>query len=97
MISVPAQLTMQTAPAFMPGFCAQVAAATPAAVAAGKRVEVDCAALDGPGAAFDSAALSVMLAAARSAATQGGAVTLLNVPANLRKLATLYGVEGLLF
>ncbi len=43
---------------------------------------------------FDSAALAVLAALRRDAA---GSLRFANPPANLRKLAALYGVEALLF
>jgi len=43
---------------------------------------------------FDSAALAVLAALRRDA---GGPLRFANPPANLRKLAALYGVEALLF
>ena len=43
---------------------------------------------------FDSAALAVLAALRRDAA---GSLQFANPPANLRKLAALYGVEALLF
>ncbi len=90
MISLPPGLTMSTTPALEAGFCAEVAAATKA----GGTAQVDCAGLL---AGTDSSAVALLVAAARSAATNGGVLSLLNVPENLRKLATLYGVETLLF
>jgi len=43
---------------------------------------------------FDSAALAVLAALRRDA---GGPLRFANPPANLRKLAALYGVDALLF
>lgn len=61
-----------------------------AAYAAGER-DFDLAGL----VQYDSAALTVLLAIRRSA--HGASARFLNVPANLRKLASLYGVDPLLF
>jgi phospholipid transport system transporter-binding protein len=90
MISLPAGLTMNTTPALVAGFCEQVGAAAKA----GAGAQVDCSNM---GTGFDSSAVALLVAASRSAATNGGVLTLLNVPENLRKLATLYGVDSLLF
>lgn len=57
---------------------------------AGQRCELNLAGLTG----FDSAALAVLLAVRRD---HGSRLTFRNVPANLRTLARLYGVEALLF
>lgn len=43
---------------------------------------------------FDSSAIAVLLALRRQA---GGRLAFRNPPANLRTLASLYGVDGLLF
>lgn len=61
------------------------------AIAAGA-VSINLAALS----EFDSSALSILLAA-RRAQTQGGSIRCLNVPDKLRRLASLYGVESLIF
>jgi phospholipid transport system transporter-binding protein len=90
MIALPAGLTMNTTPSLEAGFCAQVAAAAKA----GQAAQLDCSSM---GSGFDSSAVALLVAASRSAATNGGVLTLLNVPENLRKLATLYGVDSLLF
>ncbi|MES2297533.1 MAG: STAS domain-containing protein [Pseudomonadota bacterium] len=44
----------------------------------------------------DSAAVSVLLSWQRAARAAGSTVSYVNMPANLRSLATLYGVEALL-
>jgi phospholipid transport system transporter-binding protein len=44
----------------------------------------------------DSAALSLLLEWRREAARNGRAIRYLNLPANLRSLAELYGVAGLI-
>ncbi len=90
MIALPVGLTMNTTPSLEAGFCAQVVAA----VKAGGAAQLDCSSM---GSSFDSSAVALLVAASRSAATNGGVLTLLNVPENLRKLATLYGVDSLLF
>jgi phospholipid transport system transporter-binding protein len=78
---VPAEITLATAPA------ALVAARAALRDAGG---ELDLAGLT----RFDSAAVAVLVALRR----EGGAgVRFGNVPPNLRKLASLYGVETALF
>ncbi len=81
-MQVPARITLADAAAFR--------AAALAACAAGER-DFDLA----PLAEYDSAAIAVLLGIRR--APGGGAARFLNVPANLRKLANLYGVDSLLF
>lgn len=44
----------------------------------------------------DSAALAVMMALKRRAATEGRTLTLIGLPASLRSLAVVYGVEHFL-
>jgi phospholipid transport system transporter-binding protein len=44
----------------------------------------------------DSAALAVMIALKRRAAAQGSALSIDGVPASLRSLAVVYGVENLI-
>jgi phospholipid transport system transporter-binding protein len=44
----------------------------------------------------DSAALAVMIALKRRAAAQGSALSIEGVPASLRSLAVVYGVENLI-
>jgi len=44
----------------------------------------------------DSAALAVMIALKRRAATQGSALSIEGLPASLRSLAVVYGVENLI-
>ena len=46
---------------------------------------------------FDSSAVAALVALSRRAFSQSVALRYLNVPANLRKLAALYGVDGVLF
>lgn len=62
-----------------------------AALARGER-EID---LAGIGAA-DSSAVAVLLAWRRAAQAQGATVQYRNLPASLRSLADVYGVDGLL-
>lgn len=81
-MQVPARVTLAEATAFR--------SAALAACAAGNR-EFDL----GPLAEYDSSVVAVLLEI-RRAAGPGGA-RFLNVPANLRKLASLYGVDPLLF
>ena len=82
MMQVPAQVTVVQALAVRD----QVLTAC-----AGGELEFDLASLR----EYDSSLLTVLLAIRRA---HGGArVRFLNVPANLRKLATLYGVDALLF
>jgi phospholipid transport system transporter-binding protein len=45
---------------------------------------------------FDSSALAVLLECRREALTQGKTFSVRDMPADLRKLASLYGVAGLL-
>ncbi|MFA7503223.1 MAG: STAS domain-containing protein [Burkholderiaceae bacterium] len=81
-MQVPSRLTLEQATAFR--------AAALAACGAGER-DFDLA----PLAEYDSSAIAVLLEIRR---TPGGAgARFLNVPANLRKLASLYGVDSLLF
>ncbi len=82
MIAFPQQVTFMTATAALP--------AVLAAVHAGER-DFD---LSGC-ASFDSSLLGVCLDLQRQAA--GGGCRFHNPPANLRKLAALYGVDPLLF
>jgi phospholipid transport system transporter-binding protein len=81
-MQIPARVTLAEATAFR--------AAALAACAAGAR-DLDLAGL----AEYDSAAVAVLLEIRR--APGGAGVRFLNVPANLRKLASLYGVDSLLF
>ncbi|MBN9461830.1 MAG: STAS domain-containing protein [Burkholderiales bacterium] len=46
---------------------------------------------------FDSSLIGVLLALSRHAGASGGTCVFARPPANLRKLASLYGVEALLF
>ncbi len=64
-----------------------------AGLPAGGSLRLDLSALQG----FDSSAVAALVALARRANRAGAAVTCLNVPPNLRKLAALYGVDRILF
>ena len=79
--SFPASITLEEAPAAL-------AAARGLLSAAGGSVDL------APLARFDSAAVAVLVALRREG---GPAVSFRNVPPNLRKLASLYGVEAALF
>ncbi|MFZ4757256.1 MAG: STAS domain-containing protein [Burkholderiaceae bacterium] len=80
--AVPAEITVDTAP--------QALDAVRAAVRAAGGGVLDLAALRH----FDSAAVAVLVSLRREA---GNGVAFRNVPPNLRKLASLYGVEAALF
>jgi phospholipid transport system transporter-binding protein len=56
------------------------------------RVKVDAAQL----ATFDSTAIAVLLSLRRSVTARQGVLEVLNLPARLRDLATVYGVSELL-
>jgi ABC-type transporter Mla MlaB component len=60
---------------------------------AGESFRVDLSRLDG----FDSAALAVLVALLRTSLAGGVRLELVDAPANLRKLAALYGLEDVLF
>ncbi len=83
---LPAQLKMAEA--------ASTAAAAVRAVAQGER-QIDCSGLQ----AFDSSALSVLLAAKRAlpAASQAEGLRIEGYPEKLQQLAQLYGINTLLF
>jgi phospholipid transport system transporter-binding protein len=86
-VALPATLTLAEA--------RQTAAKMDAALAAagtGQTLVIDCAGLR----TLDSAALSVLLQAQRSACARGQRVHLHEPPPKLRALATLYGVQHLL-
>ncbi len=69
-------------------FVAQAAARLPA----GGRADLDLT----PLVDFDSSALAALLALFRDASGRGVLLRCVNTPANLRKLAALYGVDGFL-
>lgn len=81
-MQVPVRVTLAEAAAFR--------SAALAACAAGDR-EFDLGAL----AEYDSSVVAVLLEIRRAVGSEGA--RFLNVPANLRKLASLYGVDPLLF
>jgi phospholipid transport system transporter-binding protein len=71
--------------------CAQTLAAGIRAEVSDK-VVVDASALE----KFDSSALAVLLECRRAAMSAGKSITILNLPAKLRELAGLYGIQSLL-
>jgi ABC-type transporter Mla MlaB component len=77
----PAEITLDTAPAALEAARAALRA---------RPGELDLSPLG----RFDSAAVAVLVALRREA---GSGLQLRNPPANLRKLASLYGVEAVLF
>jgi ABC-type transporter Mla MlaB component len=83
---LPAQIKMSEA--------ANAAAAAVQAVVSGER-HIDCSALT----QFDSAALSVLLAAKRAVAAQATpeSLRITGYPDKLHQLAQLYGIDSLLF
>lgn len=83
MFRPPAALTVDTAASVLESGMRAVA---------GGQVEIDLGELS----AFDSAAVSSMLAWQRAAQAKGHTLHFVNVPANLRGLIELYGVNGLL-
>ena len=83
-IRLPEKVTFETAPAALE--------AAAGALGAGTR-QVDLAACT----EFDSSLIAVLLDLRRRAAAAGGSCSIGDPPANLRKLAALYGVDGLLF
>jgi len=80
--AVPSEITVESAP--------QALDAARAALRAAGGGVLDLSALQH----FDSAAVAVLVALRREA---GNGVSFRNVPPNLRKLASLYGVEAALF
>lgn len=82
-MKLPARLTMAEAGAVLAALQAQPA---------GAALRVDASGL----AAFDSAALAVLLHALRLARARGQGFELLGPPDPLRQLARLYGVDALL-
>jgi phospholipid transport system transporter-binding protein len=85
-LALPSLLTHDQAAA-----CAQTLAAGIRAEVSGK-VVVDASALE----KFDSSALAVLLECRRAAMSAGKSITILNLPAKLRELAGLYGIQSLL-
>jgi phospholipid transport system transporter-binding protein len=86
MLVLPAELTHDQAPACS-RMLAQALKAEPETV-----VVADAGALD----RFDSSALAVLLDCRRDALAQGKSFAVARMPARLRELASVYGVEGLL-
>ena len=80
-VPAPSEITLDRAPA---------ALATVRAALRGGPVVIDLAPLS----RFDSSAVAVLVAVRREA---GARASFRNVPPNLRKLASLYGVEAALF
>lgn len=74
------------------GNCQAVLAQLEARLAGAGGITVDGAALT----RFDSSALALLLSLRRSALDGGKSFACLNLPGNLRKLALVYGVDGLL-
>jgi phospholipid transport system transporter-binding protein len=85
-LALPSLLTHDQAAA-----CAQTLAAGIRAEVSDK-VVVDASALE----KFDSSALAVLLECRRAAMSAGKSITILNLPAKLRELAGLYGIQSLL-
>lgn len=82
---LPPEAALEQAPALLYELDAAVAAAS-------GELNLDASAL----AEFDSSAIALLLHARRAAGARGLALRLEGVPAKLRELARLYGVEGLL-
>ena len=85
MVTLPSVLTHNASAQFSLGLQQLVAGQTGA-------VEVDAAPLR----SFDSSALAVLLECRRLALTAGKAFAVKGLPADLQKLATLYGIAPLL-
>lgn len=86
MLMLPAELTHEQAPA-----CSRMLEQALRSEA-GATVIADAGALE----RFDSSALAVLLECRREALAVGKAFTVARMPARLRKLASVYGVEQLL-
>jgi phospholipid transport system transporter-binding protein len=86
LLVLPATLTLQEASATAQGLQQAMAAQS-------SPVRIDASALTH----FDSSALAVLLTCQRSAQAAGKLCQLVQAPPKLRALATLYGLEGLLF
>ena len=93
MIALPPEVTFLTAPQALLAGVGAVDAVVATTGAPGAAVEID---LAGCG-VFDSSLLAVLLELARRTRAAGAAYRVLSPPANLRKLAALYGVDELLF
>ncbi|MFT3819500.1 MAG: STAS domain-containing protein [Rubrivivax sp.] len=66
--------------------------AAAAGASAAEGLQIDAAALQ----RFDSSAIALLLHAERAVQARGGRLRVLHAPAQLRELAQLYGVDGLL-
>ena len=86
MLVLPAELTQTQATACLRLLVQEVASQSDTAVV------VDASALT----QFDSAALAVLLACRREALARGKTFVARNLPAKLKDLAALYGIEALL-
>ena len=85
-LALPDALTMDRASAALAALQAALRSAGPGPVA-----------LDASGLkTFDTSAVALLLELARDAQGRGQALTVSGAPENLRALATLYGVDGLL-
>lgn len=96
MIALPAQVTFEHASSVMEDASRAVQAAlrpSAAGATAPAVLDIDLAACG----EFDSSLLAVLLQLCREATAGGARCRLLNVPAKLRQLALLYGVDALLF
>jgi phospholipid transport system transporter-binding protein len=89
-LALPEQLRHEEAPAWISRLEAAIAAQPRGPN--GAPALIDCSALD----RFDSSAVVVLLGALRCAQAAGVQITLKNLPDKLLKLASLYGVDGLL-
>ena len=86
MLMLPAELTHEQAPA-----CARMLAQ-----ALGSEKEADVVADAGALERFDSSALAVLLDCRREALARGKSFAVAHMPARLRELAAVYGVDSLL-
>lgn len=75
------------------GAVAPAASGPAGASSSPRRMDVDLA----PLVRFDSSAIAAFIAIERRAVERGVELRFLNAPANLRKLATLYAVDSLIF
>ena len=95
MISAPASITFANAHAALAQLESALAVGavggTVAAVVADE-ITLDCTTLT----QFDSTAVAALLALQRRCAATNTKLRCVNLPANLRKLAALYGVDGLI-
>ena len=94
MLKLPDTVRMDDAPALWKRLEAGLRAeAAQVRSAAGEQVEISLAELQ----AFDSAVLTLLLSAARLCKVEGVRLVLHAVPAKLRELARVYGVDELLW